>query len=185
MRVVSKRGPERMTLADVGAEIGLAPSTLAERFGSKRDLLLAASRASAAGVDRAFAAAEGGARLAALVDALARLARSVKTRPAFANHLAVLELDVADPDFRQVAAEHASALRAAVEASLHDAVAARELPRTTDVPRLARAVHVAYNGSLVTWAVGGSGALEAALRADLYAVLGYASGSRGRSGSRA
>src|SRR5919108_6544573 len=53
-RVVGRDGPARLTLAGVAAEVGLAPSTLAERFGSKRGLLLAAARAGVGGVEAAF-----------------------------------------------------------------------------------------------------------------------------------
>jgi hypothetical protein len=50
-------------------------------------------------------------------------------------------------------------------------VRAGELAPGADPDGLARALHVAYNGSLITWAVGGHGALEESLRADLEAVL--------------
>ena len=39
--VVGRMGPERFTLADVGHEAGLSAATLVQRFGSKRNLLLA------------------------------------------------------------------------------------------------------------------------------------------------
>src|SRR5579885_3160850 len=48
LRAVAAHGVARLTLADVAREAGLAPSTLAERFGSKRALLLAAARHAAA-----------------------------------------------------------------------------------------------------------------------------------------
>lgn len=173
MRVLGRHGPARMTLAHVAAEVGLAPSTLAERFGSKRDLLLAASRAAAVGVGEGFDAerARRSAPLEVLPAALVELARPVRTRAAFANHLAALELDVADPDFRRVAARHATALRREIHTTLVDAAAAGELAPAADLDGLSRAVHVAYNGALVTWAVGGSGPLADSLRADLEAVL--------------
>jgi AcrR family transcriptional regulator len=173
MRVLGRHGPARMTLAHVAAEVGLAPSTLAERFGSKRDLLLAASRASTSGVGERFEVQRSrhGSPLDALVAALVELAHPATTRAAFANHLAALELDVADPDFRRVAARHAAALRQQIRATLSDAAAAGEIRRAADLDGLARALHVTYNGALVTWAVGGSGRLADSLRADLEAVL--------------
>jgi hypothetical protein len=54
-----------------------------------------------------------------------------------------------------------AALRAEVRALLADA----------DPDRLARAVHVAYNGALVTCAIAGRGPLAAALDEDLAAVV--------------
>jgi AcrR family transcriptional regulator len=40
-RVIGRNGPLKLTLADVGREVGLAPATLLQRFGSKRGLRLA------------------------------------------------------------------------------------------------------------------------------------------------
>src|SRR4051812_2313573 len=72
----------RAPLADVAREAGLAPSTLAERFGSKRALLLAAAR-HAAGEVRLERA---GSPLAAAVDGLVALAAGVADRRAVAPH---------------------------------------------------------------------------------------------------
>ena len=100
-----ERGVARLTFADVAHEVGLAPSTLAERYGSKRALLLAALEPAPDGVAAAFAAARGAhaAPLDALHAALAALSAPVGTREAYANHLGVLALDVGDPDFRRIA----------------------------------------------------------------------------------
>jgi AcrR family transcriptional regulator len=155
MRAVSRHGVSALTLAHVAEEAGLAPSTLAERYGSKRALLLAAARSAA----RAPGATAPPARTAssprdAAVDHLISLAREVSDRRAFAHHLAFLELDVADPEFRAVAADHVAAVLARLESF---GLSARE----------ARALYVAYNGALVLWALAGEGSLEDSLRADL------------------
>jgi AcrR family transcriptional regulator len=166
LRAVSEHGVARLTLADVAREAGLAPSTLAERFGSKRALLLAAARSGLGGVERAAAAA-GASRSpqsakasgaapprAAAIDFLVALAAPVADRRAFAHHLALLELDVADPEFRAAAADYVAAVLARLRAFGLSAAAAR-------------ALYVAYNGALVLWALTGEGSLEASLRADL------------------
>jgi AcrR family transcriptional regulator len=158
LRAVSAHGVARLTLADVAREAGLAPSTLAERFGSKRALLLAAARHAAAVVRLQ----DGDA-----VDALVALAAGVGDRRAFAHQLALLELDVSDPEFRAAATEHAASVRAQLTARVGDA-------------DLARALQVAYNGSLVLWAVGGEGELPEALRADLEAVRSRSPAPGGR-----
>jgi len=155
MRAVSRHGVSALTLAHVAAEAGLAPSTLAERYGSKRALLLAAAKSAA----RAPGAAPSSARAAssprdAAVGYLISLARHVGDRRAFAHHLAFLELDVADPEFRAAAAGHVAAVLARLEAF---GLSAGE----------ARALYVAYNGALVLWALSGEGSLEDSLRADL------------------
>jgi AcrR family transcriptional regulator len=163
MRAVSAHGVSALTLAHVAAEAGLAPSTLAERYGSKRALLLAAARSAArvaAPTGEAGEIPPGGFAVPtdspreAAVDFLIGLARHVGDRRAFAHHLAFLELDVADPEFRAAAADHVAAVLARLESF---GLSARE----------ARALYVAYNGALVLWALTGDGSLEDALRADL------------------
>jgi AcrR family transcriptional regulator len=158
LRAVSAHGVARLTLADVAREAGLAPSTLAERFGSKRELLLAAARR---------AAAEARLPEGDAVDALVALAAGVGDRRAFAHQLALLELDVSDPEFGAAAAEHATGLQAQLAARVGDA-------------GLARALYVAYNGSLVLWALSGEGRLADALRADLEAVRSRSPARGGR-----
>jgi AcrR family transcriptional regulator len=176
LRAVATHGVAQLTLADVAGEAGLAPSTLAERFGSKQALLLAAAR---------FAAGEvrlerrGGSPLEDAVDGLVALASGVSDRRAFAHSLALLQLDVADAGFRSAAAEHFAGVRRQLVALLREAVDAGELD--ADPAALARALQVAYNGALVVWAVSGEGELAESLRADLEAVL-IRSRSRARAG---
>jgi AcrR family transcriptional regulator len=167
LRAVARHGVARLTLADIAREAGLAPSTLAERFGSKRALLLAAAQ-HAAGEVRLE---RTGSPLAAAVDGLVALAAGVADRRAFAHSLALLELDVADAGFRAAAAEHFGRVREQLAALLREALAAGELRADADPDALARALQVAYNGALVVWAVTGDGALAPALRSDLEAVL--------------
>jgi AcrR family transcriptional regulator len=173
LRAAARAGTRGVTLADIAAEAGLAPSTLVERFGSKRALLLAAGRTAADGVTAAFARAAAGepSQLDALADALVLLSKGVRTRPALAHHLGALQLDIVDPEFRRLARQHATALHTEVARVLGRARAAGELVRRTDAERLARTVAVAYNGAIISWGISGRGSLEEALRQELEAVL--------------
>jgi AcrR family transcriptional regulator len=158
-----------MTLADVGAEAGLAPSTLVERYGSKRALLLSAARA--ATLDVAQACAANIQPLDALIEGLVLLSRPLRTRRAMANHLALLANDVSDPDFRRVARQHAAARLARLRDLLLRAREAGELSVAADPDSLAHTVDRAHNGALIAWALTGPGPLEAHLREALSAVL--------------
>jgi AcrR family transcriptional regulator len=162
-----------VTLSDIAGEAGLAPSTLVERFGSKRALLLAAGRVANRGIAAVFDAAEAheSRPLAALCSALVELSSELGTRPALAHHLGVLRLDVADPDFRTLAARHADELRSRISGLLVQALQEGALRHGTDVERFAQTVHVTYNGALVSWGIAGRGALADALRDELEAVL--------------
>lgn len=171
-RVIERVGPHRLTLADVADETGLAPATLLQRFGSKRGLLLAVARQGASGVHEEFA------RIRAMyrsplrsIEAVARcMAQMAKTPEALANHLAFLEVDLADRDFHRLALAHARQFHKEVRALLDEAVRAGEL-RKCPTTRLATAVHAMIGGSLLGWAIYREGKAEAWILRDLDVLL--------------
>ena len=171
-RAVGRTGPLRMTLADVADEVGVTPSALVQRFGSKKALLLALAERGLGQVDARFARARAACptRTGALVEALAEGARPLGTPRQMAGSLAFLQIDLTDPDFHRVTLIHLDRLRAGIRALLAEAVAEGEL-RACDLDALARALEVAYHGSLISWAVRRDGALPDALRRDLGAAL--------------
>jgi AcrR family transcriptional regulator len=171
-RAIGRAGPGALTLGAIAAEVGLAPATLVQRFGSKRGLLLALAADGAARAAEPFAAARGRhpSPLAALLAALAGL-MGVERRAELANHIAFLQMDVADPELRVHATAGHTTMRREIAALLDQARAAGELEPGIDADRLARAVQVAFNGSLITWALAGDGAVADAIRADVGAVL--------------
>jgi AcrR family transcriptional regulator len=172
IRVISRVGPARFTLADVAAEVGLAPATLLQRFGSKRGLLLAVAGQAAAGVEECFSRVRSPNRspLAALNAALREMTRYGRTPEEMANGLAFLELDLTDPDFHRLARRSSKAILAGYRALLDDAIAARELV-TCDTGRLARAIQALANGSMLQWAIHGEGHLADWLRRDVATLL--------------
>jgi len=173
-RAVGQVGAARLTLAVVAREAGLAPATLVQRFGSKRGLLLALAKRGSEGGASPFEAARAANRspLAALHAALAALAAPVESPERMANNLSFLQLDLTDPEFREHAAADARRTNQRIADLLTDAVAAGELETRVNVPRLARAVQVAYNGALILWSLTGDTPLRQALRADVDEVLG-------------
>lgn len=171
-RVVARLGPHRMTLADVAAEVGLAPATLVQRFGSRRGLLLAFARSALEGDrDRVVEVrARHPSPLDAIVAIATGLARTVETPAEMANHVAFLHLDLSDPDFRAVMIELSRRTLAAYRALLDEAVAAGELA-PCDTARLAHAVSAVSGGSMISWAVLEQGTASAFVRADLETLL--------------
>lgn len=171
-RAIARYGLPRLTLATVAREAGLAPATLVQRFGSKRGLLLAFASRAEHGVRRVFARARAAHRspVAALRTAVSRLAR-VRDRAELANSLTFLHMDLTDPEFHAHAHRHADVVRDEITSLLGQARAAGELTGQVDVDRLARAVFVTYQGSLVTWALIGDGPLAPAVRDDLNTLL--------------
>jgi AcrR family transcriptional regulator len=171
IRAISRVGPARLTLAHVAAEVGLAPATLVQRFGSKRGLLLAVSRHGVGENRAAFDRARGSASpLAALVEACVDATRWFETPEALANHLAFLQMDLTDPEFRALAAQASTEVRAGIRALLDDAVAAGELA-VHGTARLAAAVQATRDGSLLTWAIHRDGSPADWIRRDLETLL--------------
>jgi AcrR family transcriptional regulator len=172
-RALGRLGPGRLTLNAVAAEAGLSPATLVQRFGSKRGLLLAFAQRAEHGARRPFERArrDHASPLEALHATMAALASDVGTPEELANNLGFLQLDLTDPEFRDHARTYTRVMREEISALLADAVTAGELAADTDPARLARSVQVAYNGTLIVWALDGEGTLPGALRAGLDDLL--------------
>ena len=171
-RIVSRHGPARFTLADVGDEIGLSAAALVRRFGSKRGLMLALARAARDSVDACFDIVRAAHRspLDALLAAGTEMTRYVTSPEEMANHLAFLQTDLSDPDFYAVMHENSRRIIDGYRRLLDEAVAARELA-ACDTRRLARAVDAMAGGSLIGWAVQREGTAEAWVRHDLTTLL--------------
>jgi AcrR family transcriptional regulator len=170
-KVVSRDGPGQLTVAAVAKEAGLAPSSLVERYGTKRELLLAFAASAPADVRRAFDRA----RIRhpdpheALRTALVDLTSSIRTRKAMANHLAFLQMDLSDADFRRHAIVHGDSLRMEIASLIAQMPAARG-SKAMALER-AKAVQIAFNGALVTWAIHGEGTLPEAIEQALHIAL--------------
>ncbi len=173
IRAISRVGPGRLTLTEVGREVGLSPATLLQRFGSKRGLLLALAEYGATSIDDCFAAARRatGTPLDALLVAATDMARQVESPEALANHLAFLQIDLSDPAFHTLALSGAQRSLAGYEVLLREAISIGELA-PSDVGQLARAIQAMTGGSLINWAIHREGQLLDWLRADLEALLG-------------
>ncbi len=181
-RATNRLAPSELTLAEIAAEAGVTAGALAQRFGSKRELLLALARAAAGSTGDFIGQLKASHRsplaaVRAYAECMAQLAQSPA---ALARNLAYLQIDLADPDFRDQLAVQAKATRAGLVDLLTAAVAAGELRRTTDVASLARTVEAMVSGSLMTWAFySDEGPAERWIRDDVNAVLApYLRGKR-------
>jgi len=172
-RAVNRLAPSELTLAEIAAEAGVTAGALAQRFGSKRALLLSLARAAAASAGDFISQLKAAHRsplaaVRAYAECMAQLAQSPAV---LARNLAYLQIDLADPDFREQLAVQAKATRAGLVDLLTAAVAAGELRKTTDVPALARTVEAMVSGSLMTWGFYSEGPADRWIRDDVNAVL--------------
>ena len=171
VRAIGKHGPSALTLAHVAAEVGITPAAIVQRFGSKRNLLLAIGDASTTAVDaQVDAALARRTPLRALYQVLTAQAREMGSVEEMANHLAFLHLDLADPDLRRRARGHGRALLAGIRRLLDEAVGAGELV-VADVDDRALSVYTTFNGALISWALVGRGSSAGWLKARLDSEL--------------
>ena len=174
--VIGRTGPARFTLAAVASEGGLVPATLVQRFGSKRGLLLALARQSAADADAIAGQArevrrQHGSALAALTAlAVGRLA-PMTTPDRFANHLAFLCLDLTDPELYEPALAVHEAHGRAIAALVEEAAGAGELRAGVKAGPLTRSIQSAIAGAGLTWALDREGILPDRVAAEIAAVL--------------
>jgi AcrR family transcriptional regulator len=172
-RAMSRLGPGELTLADVAAEAGLSAGALVQRFGGKRDLLVAMSR-SASDAPEGFVEglrAKHRSPLAALRAYARGMAGLAPSPAALARNLAWLQMDLADDELRGQLRAQARATRTGIERLLGDARDAGELAPDVHPPSLARAVETAISGSLMTWACYHEGKAADWLAHDLEAAL--------------
>lgn len=185
-RVMQRRSPAQLTLADVAKEAGVVPATLIQRFGTKRKLILAMCRSAPAGCAQAFAAARAKhySPLQALVELYAEGTSFAPTPEAMANGLAWLQNDLTDPDFHAITLEQFCVIRDETKKLLDEAVAAREL-RRCDTAQLARLIQHVNGGAMLAWAVYRQGSVASWVRRELEAlILPYRNAARKDSGRR-
>jgi len=172
-RAMTRRGPHELTLADIAAEAGVTAGRLVQRFGGKRELLLALSARFAGSAPSLFAGLRAAHRsplrtLRAYGACMADLASSPE---ALARNLAYLHIDLTDPAFRRHLVKHARAARREIEALVRKAVAAGEFRAQVDPRQLARTIEAIVSGSLMTWACYCEGRADTWIARDLEAVL--------------
>jgi AcrR family transcriptional regulator len=178
LALANRVGPARVTFAAAAAETGLSAATLVQRFGTKRDLLLAADKR---GIDLWVGALErstAASPLARVVEGLELAVDPGTTPEQMANSVAMLQLDLADPDFHAETLRGARAVRARIERDLSAALAAGELRSGTDVATLAKLVETTYHGAMIGWAIHRERTLADWMREQVEAVLApYRTGS--------
>jgi AcrR family transcriptional regulator len=171
-RVMQRRSPVDLTLADVAKEAGVVPATIIQRFGTKRDLLLANCKAWTADVAGQFAAARAkhGSPLKTLIELFVEFSGFAAAPESMSNFLAYLQIDLSDPEFRAVLLVQFATMRDETKKLLDDAVATREL-KPCDTGELARLVQQVNGGAMLDWAAYGKGSLAAWIRRAVEGLL--------------
>ena len=171
--VIGRTGPSGLTLAAVAEEVGLVPGTVLQRFGSKHGLLVAMARQSAVDAQalRERVREEHGSALAAITAFAAEWLAPMASPERFANHLAFLCMDLADPQLREHALAVHQAQGRAIETLLAEAVSKGELRAGTDTAALAGSVQAIIAGTGLTWALDRQGTLPQRLHREISSLL--------------
>jgi AcrR family transcriptional regulator len=172
-RAMSRLSPSELTLAEIAGEAGLTAGALVQRFGSKRDLMLALSGRYSSGTTEMFAGLRQAHRsplaaLRAYGDCLSQMAVSPA---ALSRSLSYLQIDLTDPDFRQHLEVQARSTRSELESLINEAIDAKELSQAVSPRQLARTIEAVLSGSMMAWAHYQEGTAAEWMRQDLEAVL--------------
>lgn len=160
--VISEKGPETFTLADVGEAVGLAPATLMQRFGSKQALLIKAAKhvPSKLSADLEKLKAKGLAWDAELTVLLSEVPEGFGTRQDIANSLGLLKLDMVDPELHPIAQELMERLRNRIRELFKQAKAQGALAPEADVDAIAWELDALRHGLVIQWTLSGKGSLQ-------------------------
>ncbi len=150
--VISELGPETFTLADIGKAVGLSPSTLMQRFGSKQALLIKAAKHVPAKMKTEL----NNLKMKELpwdeelITLLCDLPEGFGTRQDIANSLGLLKLDMIDPELHPIARNLFEQLRARI----------KELLEQGQLDDLAWELDALRHGLIIQWALSGTGPLQ-------------------------
>ncbi|MBN0042269.1 TetR/AcrR family transcriptional regulator [Cellulosimicrobium cellulans] len=172
LHLVQRIGPERFTLAAAGKQTGLSPSTLVQRFGSKRALLLAADRwAVERWVGGMDAVPETGPALDRLIAGMMYTVDPETTAEEMANSVSLLQIGLADSEFHASTKDGAVRLRTKILERLREAAANAEIKPDVDLDGLAELIEITYHGAMIRWAVHRDGQLVRSMEAAFTRLL--------------
>jgi AcrR family transcriptional regulator len=150
-RAMFRAGPDEFTLAAAGAEAGLSPATLLQRFGAKQQLIVRAVARDNQRFEAMLHSLPDATGAAAVIAVFRILTPDVRDTNAFADQLLWLRQDMRDPQLNALARERFAALRAAV--------AERLPPLAVPSDVAARLVEAQWQGALNQWGIAREGSL--------------------------
>jgi AcrR family transcriptional regulator len=165
-----EQGYARLTVAEVARRLGVTPAAVGQRFGGKRELMLAYFE-----LWNARAAEPEGPGAGSPLDRLLQIALAdvddLGGPVAVANALSAFVDVVGDPELRAVAQAAVRHQRSRYRAVLAEAMAAGLVPRG-DTERLAAVLAAGVTGAQLHWAVLEDRPRADAIREHVLAVLG-------------
>ncbi|MDY0061321.1 MAG: helix-turn-helix domain-containing protein [Myxococcota bacterium] len=161
-RVIRRRGPVQFTLADVATEVGLARSTLIQRFANRAGLYRKLMERSTSRLPSELAALPGGPGVQGLWRFLRALVAVLESERIHEYLLTVVE-EMSDPFLGELACRGSRLIREAI---------AERLPETmADRREVARHLQAVMQGASMQWAVEREGELSQFVAARLRTAL--------------
>lgn len=160
--VISERGPEAFTLADVGKAVGLAPATLMQRFGSKQQLLILAAKQANVKLRQDLAELKKK-KLPwdqELTYLLSAMPEGFGSRHDIANSLGVLKLDMVDPELHPIARHLFESLRERIQELIQKGQAVGQLDASVDAKDITWELDALRHGLVIQWCLSGSDTLQ-------------------------
>lgn len=161
-RVIRRRGPERFTLADVAAEVGLARATLIQRFENRAGLYRRVMARSTERLVSELAELPGGAGTQEVWRFLEALVSVLEGERVNEYLLTVVE-EMSDPVLADLARRRLQIIR--------QAIAERLPPSLPDRGEVARHLQAVLQGASMQWAVERDGELSRFVAARLRTAL--------------
>lgn len=160
--VISERGPDAFTLADVGRVVGLAPATLMQRFGSKQQLLILAAKQANVKLKQDLAELKKK-KLPwdqELIHLLSAMPEGFGSRQDIANSLGVLKLDMVDPELHPIARHLFESLRERIQELLQIGQSAGQLDASVDSNAITWELDALRHGFVIQWCLSGKDSLQ-------------------------
>jgi AcrR family transcriptional regulator len=171
-RVMTRTGPRDLSLAQIAEEAGVTAGALVQRFGSKRELLLAVMEEWAAGSAEMMQMMRGRRGALAAIFYYGECMGSMGASPAaLANHLAYLQMDLTDEEYRACMVQAGADTRAALQSWITEAMDDGDIVTGSDSKALAEQIEVTVSGALLTWAVYQEGSASSFVRRQLDRLL--------------
>lgn len=163
--VISELGPDTFSLADVGEATGLAPSTLLQRFGSKRDLLVLAAKHANIKLQKDLEElSEKKISWRKELEALfCAVPEGFGSRKDIANSLGLLKLDIVDPELHPIAKKLFKTLRDRIYILLSEA----NSKKSVDVEAMVWEIDALRHGLVIQWTLSGTGTIQNWLKKGL------------------
>jgi AcrR family transcriptional regulator len=177
MLVLAQTGLEGVTLGRVADALGVTPTAIRQRFGSKHGLLVEMAKRRIAQTEARFVAARAAyaSPLEALCQAFVAELDMISSPPQVANAFSAYTGNVADREMCALFERELLTMERHITELLNEAHAAGEISRPV-TPALAAAVLAAAEGTMLVWAIVPRGGLKARVIEAVRVVVGVEPG---------